>query len=301
MFPFYHKDGILFFSSNGHPGLGGLDIFASKLTNGLPTGAVQNVGAPLNDSKDDFAMIVDDNQKMGYFSSNRAGGKGDDDIYSVEFAKPFKFGKVIKGQSKDKEGNVVANAKIDLKDASGNVIKSETSDANGNYQFFVEEEKTFALNGARDKYFDGKNTANTAVPEDVIVSDVVLEKDPGFSLLALVTDAKSKQPLDGVKMKITDENGKVVDYVTPASGDYKTPIMNKKLGDGVKYKLELSRDGYLSKTVDFTKTLDKPGVVNVHEALDLSLGKIEVGTDIGKLININPIYFDVNKCCGRIR
>jgi outer membrane protein OmpA-like peptidoglycan-associated protein len=295
MFPFYHKDGILFFSSNGHPGLGGLDIFATKLTNGLPTGAIQNVGAPLNNSKDDFAITVDDNQKMGYFSSNRDGGKGDDDIYSVEFAKPFKFGKIIKGVSKDKEGSIVANSTIELKDANDNTIKSEISDANGNYQFFVEEEKLFNLTGTKEKYFAGKNTANTAEPQDVIISDVVLEKDPGFSLLALITDSKTKEPLDGVTIKITDENGSIVDYVTPVNGDYKAPILNKKLGDGIKYTLRLSKPEYLSKTVEFTKILNKPGVVNVHESLDLSMGKMELGTDIGKLININPIYFDVNK------
>lgn len=295
MFPFVHKDGLLFFSSDGHPGLGGLDIFVVKLSNGNPAGVVQNVGAPLNDSKDDFAILVDDEQKTGYFSSNRDGGKGDDDIYSVKFFKPFKFGKVIKGTSKDKLGEIVPLAKIDLKDANGKVLKSVESNTNGAYEFFVEEEKTFLLEGAKPKYFNGKNTANTALPQDVIISDVVLEKDPGFSLLALITDAKDKKPLEGVTMKITDAAGNAVDYITDSKGDYRAPINGKKLGDGIKYNIKLSKPGYLSKSVDFLKTLDKPGVVNVHEALDLSMGKMELGTDIGKLININPIYFDVNK------
>jgi outer membrane protein OmpA-like peptidoglycan-associated protein len=89
MFPFYHQDGFLFFASNGHPGLGGLDIFGVRMNALMPTRAINNLGAPLNTNKDDFALIIDKTNTRGYLSSNREGGHGDDDIYSIIFQEPL--------------------------------------------------------------------------------------------------------------------------------------------------------------------------------------------------------------------
>lgn len=80
MFPFIDENGDLYFASNGHPGLGGLDIFVARSKNGKFT-APRNMGAPINSSQDDFALIYSEDLDEGYFTSNREGGKGDDDIY----------------------------------------------------------------------------------------------------------------------------------------------------------------------------------------------------------------------------
>jgi tetratricopeptide (TPR) repeat protein len=90
MFPFYEeKNEFLFFSSNGRAGLGGLDVFvAFKTPRGFED--VQNLGAPINTNRDDFAFIIEPKLKSGYFSSNREGGKGGDDIYHFSFAGTFK-------------------------------------------------------------------------------------------------------------------------------------------------------------------------------------------------------------------
>ncbi|MBK6977559.1 MAG: PD40 domain-containing protein [Cytophagaceae bacterium] len=83
MFPFIAPDGQLYFSSDGHPGLGDLDIFVAKTdpSNGKVLGKARNVGAPLNSQNDDFGIITDSNRNFGYFSSNRKRGGSDDDIY----------------------------------------------------------------------------------------------------------------------------------------------------------------------------------------------------------------------------
>ena len=81
-FPFIGTDGTLYFSSNGHLGLGGLDIFYAKQTNGN-FGEVQNIGKPVNSSQDDFAFYFDDATQKGFVSSSRKGGSGSDDIYSI--------------------------------------------------------------------------------------------------------------------------------------------------------------------------------------------------------------------------
>jgi len=80
MFPFIHGDGTLYFSSKGHVGYGGLDLFSAKMVDGQFTG-VENLRSPLNGPADDFGLILDDEKYSGYLASNRAGGKGDDDIY----------------------------------------------------------------------------------------------------------------------------------------------------------------------------------------------------------------------------
>ncbi|MDR3706049.1 MAG: OmpA family protein [Paludibacteraceae bacterium] len=90
LFPFYEdKSGLLFFSSNGLNGLGGLDVYvATKTPRGFEN--IQNVGAPINTPYDDFAYIIAENFKYGYFSSNRPEGKGDDDIYAFTYTGEFK-------------------------------------------------------------------------------------------------------------------------------------------------------------------------------------------------------------------
>lgn len=92
MFPFFEETkNVMFFSSNGLYGIGGLDIFICEI-NGSEFGGLYNAGYPLNTQFDDFAAVVDTKIKKGYFSSNRSGGSGNDDIYAVEFLKDLDFG-----------------------------------------------------------------------------------------------------------------------------------------------------------------------------------------------------------------
>lgn len=82
MFPFVDEIGNFYFASDGHAGLGGLDLFYLEFRNGVPFGEVENLGAPINSTKDDFGFITDGNRSRGYFSSNRRKGYADDNIYA---------------------------------------------------------------------------------------------------------------------------------------------------------------------------------------------------------------------------
>ncbi len=83
VFPFFHESGTLFFSSDGHDGLGGLDIFMIDLSKRI-WGNPINLGEPFNSPKDDLGLVLDENGELGYFTSDRDGGKGRDDIYVFE-------------------------------------------------------------------------------------------------------------------------------------------------------------------------------------------------------------------------
>ena len=296
MFPSIHESGMLFFASNGLIGLGGLDLFVAELKDGSKIGKVMNLGAPMNTNKDDFALTLDKTSKNGYFSSNREGGKGDDDIYYFDLLKPITFGKLIKGIAKDKKGDVLAGTVVDLLSPAGDKLDSVTTNDKGEFEFSVEAEQHFELKGNKEKYFEGKNTADTHTEEDVIMTDVTLEKDPGLSLYALITDKASNEPIEGTKITITDNmSGVSEEIITPASGDYRRPLMDKKLNDRGSYNLTLEKEGYLSKTLTYNTEFDKEGQYNIHEGMDLSLDKIELGGDLSKIIDINPIYFDLGK------
>ncbi|OJJ22283.1 hypothetical protein BKI52_06260 [marine bacterium AO1-C] len=93
MFPFLDADNNLYFASNGHAGLGGLDIFLARNINGK-FAPPENLGAPVNSSQDDFGFIIDTDKNEGYFSSNREGGVGDDDIYFFKLH-PCKIAAVV--------------------------------------------------------------------------------------------------------------------------------------------------------------------------------------------------------------
>lgn len=107
MYPFIHSSGTLYFSSNGHVGMGGLDIFSTKNNNGTwETPA--NMKYPVNTGADDFSFTVSDDKQTGYLSSNREGGRGKDDIYNF-YLKPLVF--KLKITVKDaKTKNIIPNA-----------------------------------------------------------------------------------------------------------------------------------------------------------------------------------------------
>src|SRR6478609_118317 len=108
LYPFMANDSTLYFSSNGHGGLGGLDIYNSKVRNKKFT-SPENLGFPLNTSHDDFSLVMDPSGRKGLFSSNRDGGDGYDDIYSFEVKSFFVVGKTVERNDSSK---VIPNVKV---------------------------------------------------------------------------------------------------------------------------------------------------------------------------------------------
>lgn len=143
-FPFVSQDNELYFSSDGHPGLGGLDVFVSTLNNDSAWGTVENVGSDINSPKDDFAYYIDTTSRKGFFTSNKDGGKGFDDIYKFLELKKIKCEHVLYGVVTDLSTSAgLANANIVLLDEQYNKIQTQQADAQGKYSFNVECDKIY--------------------------------------------------------------------------------------------------------------------------------------------------------------
>lgn len=232
MFPVYHPDGLLFFSSNGHPGLGGLDVFVSPVS-GNSFGPPKNIGVPVNSPDDDFSLVLNKDQKFGYLSSNRAGGQGSDDIFAVNVLEPVKFQKRIKGVTKDPENNIIASTEV-LLILDNKTIEKVISDAQGNFEFIVNQETLYNLVGKKTGYHDGLNTANTDVPEEVVYADLILSQQNEFALKIIIQDAKTGKPISGARILMKDNMTFDESAVfTAEDGSYITKLPEVKLNDKI--------------------------------------------------------------------
>ncbi len=139
MFPFVSDDNILFFSSNGHRGLGLLDIFQTKIYDNGSYSKVVNLNYPFNSNKDDFSFYLAKDSRKGFFSSNRAKGKGDDDIYSfyiTETPEEEKCYQLITGGVTNKvTKEPILNAIVKLIDDNGTLVEEVVTNSRGIYTF----------------------------------------------------------------------------------------------------------------------------------------------------------------------
>jgi len=142
MFPFLHTDGTIYFSSNGHVSMGGLDIYkTSQDENGAYTLPV-NLKSPVNSSADDFSMIIEKDGERGYLTSNRDGGKGGDDIYQFELP-PLQLS--LKGVVTDsKTGAIMTGVKVQLIGNDGSAKEVET-DNTGVYGFTLKSLTSYEI------------------------------------------------------------------------------------------------------------------------------------------------------------
>lgn len=297
MFPFFHESGIFFFSSDGYAGYGGLDVFVGQYKDN-DIKQTRNVGSPFNSSGDDFSVWMNKDAKTGMFSSNRAGGKGNDDLYTFAMDKPFTFARTITILAKDEKGNKLSGVEVRLKDASGKELATMISNENAEVIYETSEIGAISFDGKKKDYFESAGTiALTDESPEKLNADLVLEKDPGFMLLVKVLDKKSSAVLDSVKVTlINNMTGKEEGvFYTNKDGAIKRPIYDKKLNDRISYNIRLEKKGYLPKGTTYNKELTVPGTYDVSKDLNLSIEKLDVGTDLAKAIDLKPIYFDLAK------
>lgn len=168
MFPFISSNNTLYFSSNGHLGLGNLDVFHTKVVDGK-TGPVRNIGIPINSSADDFAFFLDEESKEGYVSSNRDGGLGGDDIYAIKRLQPLNDVLIASTVVDSETGDPINAANVTLYDDQGNKVLSKVTNFDGTVDFIVEADKGSELEVVMDGYVSQKITVNATNEEEVLL------------------------------------------------------------------------------------------------------------------------------------
>ncbi len=179
MFPYIREDGSLYFASDGHHGMGGLDLFRSLPT---PEGwsEPENLGVPINSPGDDFGIVFKPGEEKGFFSSNRSGSRGGYSLYSFYLA-PVLF--TIEGMVTDAStGQFLPGASVQLVGSDGSLQVRETN-VQGRYRFdqgVVREHTSYELLVSKEKYFSLRESVSTVGLEasQDFVLDFALELIP---------------------------------------------------------------------------------------------------------------------------
>lgn len=169
-FPFVGHDNTLYFASDGHLGLGGLDVFETKLNNGSYSKPL-NLGKPINSSMDDFGFIVND-KNAGYLSSNREGGNGFDDIYTFTVCSQKIHGVITDLKTKE----VLPNAKVELYDEQMKKLSEVLADDKGYYSFTADCNHKYTVRASKEEYESNEKMVTTAKETGETKVDIALER-----------------------------------------------------------------------------------------------------------------------------
>lgn len=195
-FPFITSDNELYFASDGHPGLGGLDVFVYKVETDKWYKKVLNVGETLNSSKDDFGFLINTTTRLGYFTSNRDGGVGSDDIYKFKELKKIQYPceQFLAGKVTDKVSGVsLDGAKVTLFDSEYKMLKVVIASSDGKFDF--------GPVGCNEKYY----IKTEKTDYNSIEVPVVIANESGTTFVPLMLDKSVKE------LKIGDDLAKVLD------------------------------------------------------------------------------------------
>ena len=179
MFPFINEK-KLYFSSDGHVGLGGLDVFEAAIDEELGFLEVKNVGQPINSNKDDFSYIVNEENQKGFFASNRRGGKGDDDIYSfkrlVLEEVPENSNAIAGVVTELVTGELMPKALVTLLDENNIKLKEMVAEDDGSFLFEDLDGNTkYTVRTTRSDYFDEEVTVLTK-DNEVVNTEIALRR-----------------------------------------------------------------------------------------------------------------------------
>lgn len=277
MFPFIDANGFLYFSSNGLPGFGGLDVYAAKREdNG--NYLVINVGPPLNSDHDDFGYVVNADSLTGFITSNRPGGKGEDDIYS------FKVNKIdLKVTTYDEQTkSLMPGSRVALMGTDGRVLGSKVADSKGVANFEVNPGDKYQILAENNSYLSEtkeiqvKGSAFGFMHEE----DIFLKR--GFPYLTIEVIDKASGLI--IPNAIVDISGGKYDE---SELEDNNGVIRMKMNENQEYTFYATSEEYFENTVKFS-SVDKPAG---DYSLTIELEKIEAG----KQFTLDDLYYDLNK------
>lgn len=174
VFPFIASDGVLYFSSNGKGGMGGLDIYMALPDRGVFK-QVENMGFPVNSSRDDFGIYLDDSGFNGFFSSDRVGGKGYDDIYKLKI---LWIPVQIRGTIRDRINTYeIAGVKVALLDENQDTVDVAYTKEDGEFLFSAFKQRNYRLAVSKEGYLPAEKDISTynKLPNEKIEVEVFIE------------------------------------------------------------------------------------------------------------------------------
>ncbi|MDX1446883.1 OmpA family protein [Lishizhenia sp.] len=293
VFPHFNSvERTLFFSTEGHYGLGGLDIFAAKLDTNFQTLKLRNLGAPVNSNQDDFSYVDNAFSQHGYFSSNR---DGDDDIYSFTklkeiFHTPLLNGKVYDGFTE----NTVSNAMVYLFNDKGVVIDSTYSSLTGSYNFKVEQNETYLIRTQKEGMKTDEELLLTDDSEYYTVN-LHLNTTPNYLFAGRVIDQETEVDVPNVRIVLMDSTGNIKNYTYDSiNGHFIIDNIRYQYGDDVDFTFVVSAPGYYTRYIPFKETLGDRQHLFLDNEYDVVLIKNE-NYEITDLFNLMPIYFNFDK------
>lgn len=281
MFP-YLNHGDLYFSSDGHPGLGGLDCYKAPLVNDEPV-SVHNLGHPVSSSYDDFSLIITNDDHYGYFSTNR-----DNKVYDNLYYFLYTKGAVIyvRGKVVDNHYDVVLpEATVSLLDAQGNVLKDTLSDANGDFEFKLRYKQKYTLVADKLGYHKVNTEEVFTAEPNGLIEGLELRLEPPHHVVSIkAIDDSTRQILPDAEIHVVDlKDNELVEISKRGSfhHEFETKGGNSYRSLGVKI-------GYFSNTIPISIGYD-----HVYDTLffDIPIKRIE----IGKAIKLDNIYYDLDK------
>lgn len=240
-FPFLDSKGNLFFSSTGHGGFGGLDIFFAENLNGKFE-KPENVGLPLNSSQDDFGIIVDETGKAGYFSSDRANASAQDDIYKF-VGKPFGnyiMLKAITINAESKKPLPSTQVDITLQEVTTSSVSGEDGIVEGRFH----KKKTYQIVAKKEGFEVATRTLSPEQLQKYQEGDLIeipLVPIPQDKPVVVILDEETRQPVAS-HLLILDKSKKIVFDQKDIS---KTTV--ESIGNG-KFDLNVTAKGYFFKT-----------------------------------------------------
>jgi outer membrane protein OmpA-like peptidoglycan-associated protein len=282
MFPFEASDHKLYFSSNGHLTIGGLDLcIAFKTPGGFE---IRNMGSPINSAKDDFGLYMAPDNKTGYFASNRPGGVGDDDLYQFEVVDPVvlkrEFSLVVKDQS---SGALMVNTEVVITSGSG-VAKLRTNEK-GLVNYQTDGLSVLKVTSHPAGYHP-KNQDYT-LTQDVTREELLLEPLPVWGVYGMITDLDVNRGVDSVQVEIQPANqNPAIRAITLDGGRFRQQIEPE-----TDYTLVLSHPQYFTKRGTFTTKGRPAGWINVNEFIKTEIEKVKINA----VIEIPNIYYDLGK------
>jgi len=231
-FPFINEKGDLFYASNGLPGLGGLDIYVirnfEKKFESNQTLVAENLGRPFNSSHDDFAYYENLGTGEGFFSSNRPGGKGDDDIYFFN----ANCKQEVKGVVKNKKtGKIIPYATVTLFDASGEVLDQVLVGEDAAFYFNLDCDTQYLVRGEKKTYSSDEKRITTPKTDLKLNLELGLALDLVLSLDPLVPE----QGPDEVGKDLTDILGINIIYFDFDKDFIRSPDATRELQKVILY------------------------------------------------------------------